>query len=412
MKKIAFCSVLVGIGMLCGPAAAQAMFLTPDQLPVTTAPTVPYDDPTTGQLKVITRVVPPFVVDVSNDPNHLCSKRTDGTIPAIAEGANGKKFCGYSQELLQELAKRMNREVAPQALALTAKDIINQMSGDRPGYDLAVGNLSITSERLSKVDFSTPIPILNSGIQIMTRAPEKQRPHILHNIWAMLTSTGAKQFYPILGLIFLLMVATALVVYIIERGRTGSFLEGQPWVGGTAEAFWWILTTIFGQEEAHPRRLASRIIAFMWIPFGVICVALFTASMTASLTAQQIQNTVQNVGDLQDKTVLTVQGSTSLDYLVEQGIHPKLVSTINDAYPQLINGKVDAIVYDAPVLQYFADHDKEKRVVTVGKLLKRESYGIVLGKNSPLTNELNTKLLEMQEQGIMDQLNRRWFETR
>lgn len=356
MKKIIACLLLL-LCLALTPTTAHAEFpvygpVAPDDTAISTAAsdTTPRD-PTTGPLRVVTRVVQPFVVDKSDDPNKLCADSPEML------GQNNKKFCGYSQELLKVLAEKMGREVSPQALDKTADDVISDMSGDNPKYDIAIGNMSITSDREEKVDFSVPLPITNSGIQIMTRAPQAQQTNFLSNAWAVLSGNTARQVYPFLGLVLSLMLATAIVVYIIERRHKDSFLHNESWIKGIAEAFWWILTTIFGQEEGHPKGLSSRVIAFLWIPFGVICVSLFTASVTASLTAQQIQNTINGIDDLRGKSVLTVSGSTSKRYLDEHGIKAEVVGTINDAYPKLEDGSYDAVVYDAPALQYYADHE-------------------------------------------------------
>jgi polar amino acid transport system substrate-binding protein len=406
MKKILVSTLIIFL-FICLPRPAYAAFPIFGPALLETAPEAPAaDDPLDGPLKVVTRTVQPFVVDQADDPNHLCADSP------VMMGENNKKFCGYSQELLQILAQKLGREVAPQALDRTADDIIADMSGPNPKYDIAIGNMSVTSDREARVDFSIPLPITNSGIQIMTAAPEKQKPHLLKNAWTALTGNSARQFYPFLLGVFLLMVTTAAIVYLMERRRKNSFLEGESWIKGIAEAFWWILTTVFGQEEAHPRRLLSRIIAFMWIPFGVICVSLFTATMTASLTAQQIQSSIGGIDDLRDKKVLTVSGSTSKKYLDDHDIKPEVVSTISEAYPLLEKGKVDAIVYDAPALQYYADHEGRDKVATVGKLLKRESYALVFTSGSPLREQVNQALLKMQDDGTIDRLNQKWFEEK
>jgi polar amino acid transport system substrate-binding protein len=374
----------------------------PDPTPIVTVA----EQDNTAPLKVVTRVVQPFVVDKSDDPDHLCADSP------MMTGQNNKQFCGYSQELLQILSQKLKREVAPQALDQTADQVVSDLSKSSPKYDMAIGNMSITSAREEVIDFSVPIPITNSGIQIMTRSTGNQKVNLWHNARSALTSQSAQQIYPIIGLILLLMLATATVVYFVEHRHKKSFLEGEGLLKGIAEAFWWILTTIFGQEEAHPRALVSRVIAFMWIPFGVICVSLFTAAVTASLTAQQIQNTIQGVDDLRDKKVLTVTGSTSKHYLDDHDIKAEVVKTINDAYPLLEKGDYDAIVYDAPALQYYADHEGRNKVTTVGKLLKHESYGLAFPTGSPLREQVNQALLQMQDEGTMDRLNQKWFEEK
>lgn len=411
MKKITLCLLLL-LGLTLVPTTARAAFpvygpVSPDGSAISTAAadTTPHD-PTTGPLRVVTRVVQPFVVDKSDDPNKLCADSPEML------GQNNKKFCGYSQELLKVLAEKLGREVSPQALDKTADDIVKDLSGDNPKYDIAIGNMSITRDREEKIDFSVPLPITNSGIQIMTRAPEAQQSNFLKNAWQALSGNTAQQVYPFLLLILLLMLITAIVVYIVERRHKDSFLHNESWIKGIAEAFWWIITTIFGQEESHPKGLSSRIIAFMWIPFGVICVSLFTASVTASLTAQQIQNSINGIDDLRGKNVLTVTGSTSKKYLDEHGIKAEVVGTINAAYPKLESGAYDAVVYDAPALQYYADHQGKDKVVTVGKLLKRESYGLAFPTGSPLREQVNQALLQLQDEGTIDRLNQKWFEEK
>lgn len=406
MKKL-FASLLTAGLLLCLPGTALAIFPDePADTPLPPTATTPALDDGTSPLRVVTRLVQPFVVDTAHDPNHLCSGSP--TMP----GKNNKQFCGYSQELLQILAQKLGRQVLPQSLDKTADQVIADMTGPNPKYDIAIGNMSINSEREQVVDFSTPLPITNSGIQIMTNAPEAQPPHYLRNALHTLNSRGAHQIYPIIGFILLLMLATATVVYAIERKIKNSFLHGDSWIKGIAEAFWWIVTMLFGQEETHPRRLLSRGIAFMWIPFGVICVSFFTAAVTASLTAQQIQNNIQGIDDLHDKRVLTVSGSTSKHFLDSHNIKPQTVATITDAYPKLEAGQVDAIVYDAPALQYYADHEGKGKVATVGKLLKHESYGLVFPSGSPLREKINLALLQMQDEGTIDKLNQKWFEEK
>jgi polar amino acid transport system substrate-binding protein len=115
---------------------------------------------------------------------------------------------------------------------------------------------------------------------------------------------------------------------------------------------------------------------------------------------------------LRTKKVLTVDGSTSKHFLEDHGVKAQTVGTISQAYPRLESGEFDAVVYDAPALQYYADHEGKNKVVTVGKLLKRESYAIAFPENSPLRAEFNKALLELQDEGFIDRLNYKWFEDK
>src|SRR4051812_16656033 len=124
MKKIIL-PLLFILLLLCIPRSAHAAFpvygpVVPDATPVLATAGAP--DPTGQALQVVTRVVQPFVVDSSDDPNHLCADSP------VMPGKNSKQFCGYSQELLQIVAQKLNRKVAPQALDKTADDVVKDLS--------------------------------------------------------------------------------------------------------------------------------------------------------------------------------------------------------------------------------------------------------------------------------------------
>jgi polar amino acid transport system substrate-binding protein len=82
---------------------------------------------------------------------------------------------------------------------------------------------------------------------------------------------------------------------------------------------------------------------------------------------------------------------------------------IEEAYELLKNDQVDAIVYDAPVLQYYVATSNDGRLIVVGDTFKREDYGIALPPNSAYEEEINKALLEISLNGRGDEIYRRWF---
>jgi polar amino acid transport system substrate-binding protein len=85
------------------------------------------------------------------------------------------------------------------------------------------------------------------------------------------------------------------------------------------------------------------------------------------------------------------------------------VNDIADAYKQLLDKEVDAVVFDAPVLQYYAEHDGKGRVQLVGPIFRKENFGIVFPLNSPLRKEVDRVLLDLRENGTYQRLVRTWF---
>jgi ABC-type amino acid transport substrate-binding protein len=85
------------------------------------------------------------------------------------------------------------------------------------------------------------------------------------------------------------------------------------------------------------------------------------------------------------------------------------VTRIENAYPLLEQGRVQAILYDAPVLQHYATTDGGGRVEVVGKVVQPEQYAIALPPNSPYRRAIDQTLLQLMSDGTYDALSQRWF---
>ncbi len=70
---------------------------------------------------------------------------------------------------------------------------------------------------------------------------------------------------------------------------------------------------------------------------------------------------------------------------------------------------MDAVVYDAPVLQHFASQRGKGKVKVVGLIFQEQSYGIALQIDSPLREEINIALLRLVESGIYKEIHDKWF---
>ena len=124
---------------------------------------------------------------------------------------------------------------------------------------------------------------------------------------------------------------------------------------------------------------------------------------------QQLNSSIQGPDDLPGRRVATVSGSTAADYLRSRGIPFTGVESIADAYPLLLAGEVDAIVYDAPVLRYYAVSEGRGTTEVVGAIFKPEKYGIALQQGSDLREPINEVLLELYQDGTLDTIYNRWF---
>jgi polar amino acid transport system substrate-binding protein len=158
-----------------------------------------------------------------------------------------------------------------------------------------------------------------------------------------------------------------------------------------------------------PRNALARLVAVVWMFASVVFIAYFTASVTSSLTLQQLRGDINGPEDLPGKRVASVQGSTSAEYLRQRHVDVKAFSRVEDAFDALRQDQADAVVYDAPILLYYASHEGSGKVQPVGSIFRKENYGIVFPADSPYRKPINEALLQIKEDGTYDRLYKKWF---
>ena len=105
----------------------------------------------------------------------------------------------------------------------------------------------------------------------------------------------------------------------------------------------------------------------------------------------------------------SVQGSTSAEYLKQHAIGVTEFPKVEEALEALQRGEVDAVVYDAPVLLYYASHEGNGKVQAAGAIFHKENYGIVFPADSRYRKPVNEALLHIKESGTHDRLYQKWF---
>lgn len=118
------------------------------------------------------------------------------------------------------------------------------------------------------------------------------------------------------------------------------------------------------------------------------------------------------VDDLKGRRVASKIGSTSYDFLQRRvGEAAEVVPYPDsaDMYMALMSGSVDAVLYDAPNVGYFARTRGRGRVKTVGPLYEGQQYGIALVEGSPWREKINAALSAMREDGSYAAIYDKWF---
>lgn len=363
-------AVLMSVATFAAAGNAQS---TPGPIPPTSS--------AAGELRVVTRVLPPMVIN------------------------RGGELSGFSIELWNEIARRLNLnfkyDIAP--------DVRAQLEAVRSGKaDLGVAAISITSAREAEFDFSQPI--MSAGLQIIVGGKGKESDrNPLMDLIALLFSWTSLAWA---GIAVLLIVIPAHIVWLVERRHPDGIIPSDKYIPGIFYALYWAAGTLATQSETSPRHWAGRILAILWMFTGLVFVALYTAQLAATLTVQQISGGINGPEDLSGKRVATTRGSTAATVVRTYNAQVTEVSQIEEAYAALNNKTVDAVVFDSPVLLYYAANEGKGRVSIVGAPFRREEYGIVFPRSGNLRTRVNIELLKMREDGTYQRLYDKWFSSK
>jgi len=112
---------------------------------------------------------------------------------------------------------------------------------------------------------------------------------------------------------------------------------------------------------------------------------------------------------LPGKQVATVARSIAVDYLRAQNAYVQEFPTTEQMFKALLDKKVDAVVFSAPVLLYYAAHDGKGRVRMAGPEFNTAPIAMMLQLNSPLRRQVDHAFLVLRENGTYQQLHNKWF---
>ncbi|MCQ8278208.1 ABC transporter substrate-binding protein/permease [Acetobacteraceae bacterium KSS8] len=131
------------------------------------------------------------------------------------------------------------------------------------------------------------------------------------------------------------------------------------------------------------------------------------------LTAERIavrrgEAGLDTVDRLRGHVVGTLKDTTSMRLLEQAGgITLRTYEDETNAYSDLNNGRLDAVMLDAPIAQYYAVPDD--RLKLVGAPIGSLAYGIALRQNDPvLLDAVNNGLEAMRRDGSLRRILQRW----
>ncbi len=307
---------------------------------------------------------------------------------------------GFSMDLLAALSESLGWEYTVNRVENFSEMLGAVQDGSA---DLAIANISITASRETQMDFTQPI--FEAGLQIMVPSEAARQPSLLH---ALLS----RELFIAIGLAFAILLGGGMLMWSFEKRAQPYFDRklNEAWF----PSFWWALNLVVngGFEERMPRTPFGRLLGVVLVVSSLFIVSVFTARITSVMTVDAITGSVNSVNDLYGKQVGTIADSTAASFLNRREIEFTGYSDLQNMLTAFESKDLDAVVFDAPILSYYANHEGRRIATMTGGVFLRENYGMAFPSGSPLVEDVNQALLSLREDGTYDEIYRKWFGAR
>lgn len=293
-------------------------------------------------------------------------------------------WTGISIELWRQIADELNL-----TWEIREYDLAGLLDGlADSSVDIGMAALTLSPEREVQFDFSHPF--YTTGLSIATRNT------VDTGLLSLIGPFLSWRFLQIIGTLILVLFAVGVVVWLFERRHNADEFGGST-AHGLGSAFWWsaVTMTTVGYGDKAPRTLGGRLVALVWMLAAITIISSFTAAIASVVTVSQLDLPVKGPSDLPHVAVGTVNASVAQDYLQQEGLAHRNYPNINEALSDLETGKLDAVVYDAPILKYIVKQTYTGRIRVLPGTFEPQEYGIGLPAGSTLREPINRALLRV-----------------
>jgi polar amino acid transport system substrate-binding protein len=318
-------------------------------------------------LVVGTRIFPPFVM-----------KQADGA------------YTGISMELWKRVAQKL--DVTYVVKEASAPELLEP---ETHAVDVVV-SLPITAINGRNMDLTHAF--YSTGLAIATRV---ESTNALVTVFGKLASPT---FLEWAGVVVIALVGVGVVVWLFGRRKRDSEFAG-PAVHGISHGVLWAFESVAGKADAITRRRGGRLLTLLWTFVCILIVSIITAELTTALTVSQLSSKVSSLDDLPKVRVGSVKDSVGKKYLDLRQIRSIEYPDLPAAMAALGKGELDAVVNEAPLLQYQVNHATVGGMIVLPGTFHNHGYGFGLNRaHHDLLAPMNAALLGATESDDWSQL--------
>ena len=258
---------------------------------------------------------------------------------------------------------------------------------ERNEFDAAIGAITITPERVARVDFSYPAH--RSGVAVAVRKDS--------GAMAAIGKYGGivAELSPLVAFTAALLVAMGVAMWLVERPKESAHESA---VASLRDGVYWAVVTMttVGYGDKTPKTTRGRMIAIAWMLASVALISILSTSIVSKMTADRLAGgALLSDADLDGKRLAAVAHSSGAEYLDERHLRYAPFDDLAGALTALAAGRADAVVNSIGTLQYLIAARFGRTIEAPEGVLAPAYMAFALPRGSALKEPLDHALIEI-----------------
>jgi len=304
--------------------------------------------------------------------------------PPFAFRGPGGTWQGISIDLWRLIAERLGVDFELSEAA-TPDEMVRGVSDGT--WDVAVGALSVTAERIGSVEFTHPF--FTTGLGVMTHDDAGGG-------WrSWLEALLSPGMLVLIGSLIGGLLLAGVMLWGAERRKNPLFKDSKAGSGvGTGM---WLSTLLFlGHKGVFPATVFGRVLALSVMVLSVVLLSVLTGAIASQLTVEQLNTFVRSASDLDRVRTVAVRGTSGAAFLRGQRIRFEEVESLDAGMEGLRTREFDALVHDQPLLEYLLERGDDDDLRVLPRTLDTQDYAFALRPESSYRKPANAALLELR----------------